>query len=182
MASLRCTVLAISVVLSLGACSGKDPTRPGESIGVFAVSGKLVSSTCGATPDPWKFDVRLRHEERTLYWVQGDAPISGQVDPQARAVLTSSDVRQMRAADAKSKTPACNMSRTDALDLVLAPVVKPVTDVAGVTSFKGTLTYRFAATEGSSCEDQLADSGGDFAAIPCDVSYEIDGLRTGNAK
>jgi hypothetical protein len=55
-----------------------------------------------------------------------------------------------------------------------------VSDVAGTTSFKGTLTYRFAPTEGSSCEDQLAELGGDFATLPCDVKYDVSGVRTGD--
>ena len=191
MACMRFALPFLAVVAIVGGSGcGKDATRPGESIGAFAVSAKLVSSTCGATPDPWKFDVRLRYEQNTLYWVQGDAPISGPVDTAAHTNLTSTDVREMRAADARSQTPACNMSRDDVLDLVLAPVVagpiattdKAPSQLAGVTSFKGTLTYHFAATEGSSCEDQLTDLGGDFAAIPCDVKYELEGSRTGDAK
>jgi len=186
--------LAVAAIAGVSGC-GKDSTRPGESIGAFGVSAKLVSSTCGATPDPWKFDVRLRYEQNTLYWVQGDAPISGQVDTDAHTNLKSSDVREMRAADARAQTAACNMSRDDVLDLVLAPMAPTTTttygstppaaaptQLAGVTSFKGTLTYHFAATEGSSCEDQLSDLGGDFAAIPCDVKYELEGTRTGDAK
>jgi hypothetical protein len=189
MALPRFALLALAVAAIAGASGcGKDATRPGESIGAFGVSAKLVSTTCGATPDPWKFDVRLRYEQNTLYWVQGDAPISGQVDQAAHASLTSTDVREMRGADARSQTAACNMSRDDVLDLVLAPLAGPVStseatsQLAGVTSFKGTLTYHFAATEGSSCEDQLTDLGGDFAAIPCDVKYELEGTRTGDAK
>jgi len=186
MAAPRCrnVLLAFAIVAIAGGsgCGGKDSSRPGESLGVFGVSGKLVSSTCGATPNPWKFDVRLRHEANTLYWVQGAAPIAGQVDATAHTLLKSSDVHEVRPADAKSQTAACSMSRDDVLDLVLAPVVTPVKDVGGVTSFKGTLTYRFAPTQGSSCEDQLLEAGGDFAAIPCDVKYEVDGQRTGDAK
>lgn len=175
-------IAAVSALAGGSGCSGKDPYRPGESLGAFHVTGKLVSTTCGPTPDPWEFDVRLRHERTTLYWVQGDAPISAQVDAAARAILKATATQTVRAADARSRTAACTMARSDEVDLVLAPLTAPVNDVAGATSFTGTLTYRFAPTEGSSCEDQLSDSGGDFATLPCDVKYELSGLRTGDAR
>ncbi|MDB4937642.1 MAG: hypothetical protein JWP87_4614 [Labilithrix sp.] len=174
-------LLALAATAAAG-CSGHDPYRPGESIGVFHVAGRLVSTTCGTTPDPWEFDVRLRHDSTTLFWVQGDAPIAGQVDGTARAILKSSNTQTMRPADEKTKTAACTMARSDVLDLVLAPMTAPVKDVGAATSFKGTLTYRFTATEGSSCDDQLLDSGGDFATLPCDVQYDLAGTRTGDAK
>jgi hypothetical protein len=172
----------MAAICAGSACSGKDPYRPGESLGAFHVTAKLVSTTCGKTPDPWEFDVRLRHEKTTLYWVQGDAPISGLVDPAARAVLKSSATQTLRAANPKAQMAACAMARADVLDLVLAPIAVPVTDLQPTTSFKGSLTYRFAATEGSECEDQLAASGGDFDVLPCDVKYDLDGVRTGDAK
>jgi hypothetical protein len=174
--------VALAALSGGSGCSGKDPYRPGESLGAFHVTGKLVSTSCGPTPDPWEFDVKLRHERTTLYWVQGDAPISAQVDGAARAVLKATAMQTVRPADERSRTAACTMSRSDVVELVLAPLAAPVDDVAGVTSFKGTLSYRFAPTEGSSCEDQLTDVGGDFATLPCDVKYDLSAVRTGDAR
>ena len=171
-------ILGMTLICGGSGCSGKDPYRPGESIGAFHVTAKLVSTTCGKTPDPWAFDVRLRHEKTTLYWVQGDAPISGVVDATARAVLKAKATQTLRAANPKSQMAACAMERADVLDLVLAPIATPVADLQPATSFKGTLTYHFPATDGSDCEDQLAASGGDFDALPCDVHYDLDGVRT----
>ncbi len=90
-------VLAVALLASAG-CSGKDPYRPGESIGVFHVTAKLLGTSCGVTPDPWEFDVRLRHDLTTLYWVQGDAPISALLDATAKAKLASSTTLSARAA------------------------------------------------------------------------------------
>ena len=177
-------VLALAALASIG-CSGKDPYRPGESIGVFQVSGKLVATSCGATPDPWAFEVRLRHDATTLYWVQGDAPVSGLLDATAKAVLTSSATLTPRAATAN--VAGCTMTRTDTVELVLAPVSSPVTvtaasEVTAATSFTGSIKYRFAASEGSLCDDQLSDNGGQYARLPCDVQYELAGARTGDAR
>lgn len=176
-------VLTIAALASVG-CSGKDPYRPGESIGIFHVTGKLIATSCGATPDPWAFDVRLRHDVTTLYWVQGDAPISALVDATAKADLTTSATLTARAQTAND--PGCTMARTDAVELVLAPLTAPVTvtaatELTSATSFTGSLKYHFAATDGSLCDDQLSDNGGQYAALPCDVQYELAGTRTGNA-
>jgi hypothetical protein len=178
-------VLAIAAIAGGSGCSGHDPYRPGESVGAFHVTSKLVSTSCGPTPDPWEFDVKLRHDSTTLFWVQGSAPIAGQLDAKAHAVMKTSVVNTVRAADAKTQTAACTMSRSDVVDLVLAPTTAPVmaaADVGAATSFKGTLAYQFTVVEGSSCEDQLTELGGDFAALPCTVSYEIAATRTGDAK
>lgn len=172
----------LAAILGGAGCSGTDPYRPGESLGAFHVTGKLVSSSCGATADPWEFDVKLRHDRAMLYWVQGAAPISAPVDNTARATLKATATQTVRAANARSQTPACAITRTDTVELLLAPLASPVSDVAGTTSFKGRLSYRFAPTDGSSCDDQLTDVGGDFARLPCDVKYEVAGARTGDAR
>ena len=183
-------VLRLSVVLAMAGsasvgCSGKDPYRPGDSIGVFHVTGKLTATSCGATPDPWEFDVRLRHDLTTLYWVQGDAPVSALLDATAKATLTSSATLTARAATAN--VAGCTMARTDTVELVLAPVTAPVTttattEVGSATSFTGSLQYHFAASDGSLCDDQLSDNGGQYAALPCDVQYQLSAVRTGDAK
>lgn len=173
-------VVAAAALLAASAagCTGKDPYNPGETLGTFRVTGSLVSSTCGATPNPWLFDVKLRHDAvTTLYWVQGGAPISGMIDATARSTMKASETRSVRAADPKTKRGACSLVREDNLDVVLAPVTMPLTDVKDVKTFKGTLEYRFAPVQGSECDDQLLDSGGDFAALPCKVSYEIGGEK-----
>jgi hypothetical protein len=178
----RVSLAVLALAASASGCTGKDPFNPGDSLGSFAVTGKLVSTTCGATPDPWSFGVKLRHEAGTLYWVQGGLPISGSIDAMARAVLKASDTRTVRAADAKKKLAACTMSREDVVDLVLSPVQTPLTDIKTATEFKGTLSYRFVVGEGSDCSDQLAESGGDYAALPCDVRYELTAKRVADAR
>lgn len=179
--ALRFGLVVLMSTISAGSvagCTGKDPFNPGESLGTFRVTGALVSSTCGPTPNPWEFDVKLRHDAvTTLYWVQGGAPISGKLDPMARSTMKATEMRSVRPADAKTKRAACNLTREDNLDLVLSPVTTPVTDVKTATTFKGTLKYKFAPTQGSECEDQLLDTGGDFATLPCEVSYEIGGEK-----
>jgi hypothetical protein len=180
MASFRSpAILALAVFLS-AACSGKDPYNPGTPLGTFHVSAKLTSSTCGEVPNPWEFDVKLAHEESTLFWIQGGAPVAGTMDHSARATLKTTDSRELRPANAKTKMPACVVIRDDVLDVALGgekPEV-PLTIVGEATRFDGKLTYRFSPMQGSECSDQTLDQGGDFAVLPCDVSYDLTAAQT----
>ena len=168
------SALGIVSLFVVAACSGKDPYAPGDPVGVFHVSGKLVSATCGETPNPWEFDVRLRHDRSTLYWVQGGAPIQGPIDPSAKAVLTSSSQHTVRDADPKTKTPACVVARTDTLEVSLTTAGAKSSDIATTDGFTGTLVYRFEPDSGD-CAEEV---GKTFKALPCEVSYEVSGAKT----
>lgn len=167
---------------ALGACTGKDPYNPGDGIGTFHVSASLVTSTCGTAPNPWEFDVKLRHDGTTLYWVQGGGPVQGHVDATSHAVLTASASQTLRDADAQSKTPACVVTRQDSLEVALDTGHAAAADIAKADTFTGTLVYAFQPTSDSDCSDQLVASGGGFDQLPCQVSYTLGGTRTGDAK
>lgn len=157
-------------------CTGKDPYDPGSKLGTFHVAAKLSRSTCGQVPDPWNFDVRLNHDGSTLYWVQGGVPVHGTVDTSARAELKAEVVQEVRRANAMQREEACSIARADVLSLVLMDVAgTPTSDPALATSFRGNLVYSFTPTEGSDCVDQTAAFGGDFAALPCEVLYDVAG-------
>lgn len=172
---------ALSVLVFAGvavACGGKDPTNPGVGIGEFKVTATLTSTTCGTTPNPWVFDVRLNRDGSTLYWIQNSLPIAGAVDSSARTKLETSVTSELR--HATDKNPAsCSVTRSDAVDMALAnEEAKPAVDPADARKFSGVLRYTFAPTDGSQCDDQLLSTGGDFAALPCVVTYMLDGEMT----
>jgi hypothetical protein len=164
--------------LATAACSGKDPYNPGTPLGTFHVTGKLVQSTCGAVPDPWEFDVKLAHEAPTFYWIQGGAPISGRVE-QSRVALRAEDVHNVRPADAKGRVAACDVLRQDELDVALAGETDAaLVDLDDTRRLAGKLVYRFTPTAGSDCVDQTTALGGGFAALPCEVTYDVVATRT----
>jgi hypothetical protein len=170
--------MLVGLLVSVAACWGKDPYNPGENVGTFHVDAALTSTSCGATPNPWAFDVRLNHDGTTLYWIQGAAPIGARVDDTAHVQLTSNVVQEVRAADAKAKRAACSIQRTDLLALSLATAdAKPASEPSLATSFAGTLVYTFAPTQDSDCSDQVAEGGGGFDALPCEVRYDLTGTR-----
>jgi hypothetical protein len=180
---MRRSFSVLLVSFAATACMGKDPTNPGVEVGTFHVKANLTSSTCGAPPNPWEFDVRINRDGSTLYWIQGQLPISGQVDRMARTKLDTSVTSELRPANAAKKLAACEVTRKDSLDVLLATEdAKPAIDPEDVHSFEGQLRYDFAPTDGSQCDDQVKASGGDYDALPCTVQYNVSGTLTKKAE
>lgn len=172
-------VVALSVSV-LCACTGKDPYNPGESLGTFTVEAKRAAASCGEAqtpPDPWKFDVRLSQEGRTLYWIQGGAPVHGTLDANNRTEMKSADARTLR--EASKGRSACVVRREDALEATLTATPTSATASApnqtklDVKSFSGKLAYRFIPEDGSDCQDMLEN--GTFAELPCEMSFTLAG-------
>jgi len=169
--------LAYALIALVASCTGKDPYNPGQGIGTFHVSGQLVSTTCGSTPNPWEFDVKLRHDAETLFWVQGGQPVSGTLDANSHTTMKSTNSATLREANDAKKIPSCVVTRTDSLDVALDNK-----DPAAATAVTGTLAYRFDPSNAADCEDQTSAMGGDFDALPCEVHYTISAKRTGDLK
>jgi hypothetical protein len=159
------------VALLLTACTGKDPYNPGTPIGTFHVTGTLAKNECTSAPlpSPWDFDVKLSRDGTTLYWIQGGLPVQGHLDATSHTTMSSSDSRELRAADPQHNIPTCTVRRDDTLDATLGP--------DPVASFTGALGYTFTPTDDSDCSDQLESSGGGFTVFPCGVSYAITGTK-----
>ncbi|MBX3231523.1 MAG: hypothetical protein KIT84_24160 [Labilithrix sp.] len=179
MLRLRGLLPLAAVVAVIAACSGKDPYEPGEAVGTFRVTGQLTQTTCGQPPNPWEFDVKVNRDGSTLYWIQGAQPIAGEVDASGRTTMKASFVHEVRPADERKKLAACSIARTDVLAMALARAdERPAADPADVRSFSGIISYTFAPTEGSSCDDQLTATGGGYDALPCVVSYQLTAKMT----
>ncbi len=162
----------------IAACTGKDPYNPGESLGTFTVSTKRLTATCGdqqVPPDPWRFDVRLSRDSdprnRTVYWIQGGAPVSGVLNAQNKTTMTSTDVRTLREATQQPARAGCYVRREDRLEAAFDAT--QLQDKLEVRGFSGKLSYKFVAEEGSDCTDVVA--AGTFAELPCDVAFELSG-------
>jgi hypothetical protein len=158
----------------LTSCTGKDITNPGESLGTFAVDAHRLTATCGEAqtpPDPWRFDVKLSQEGRTLYWVQNRVPVSGTLDGANHAQMKTSDTRVLRE---PTKTQAeCVVRRDDQLDAQL-DAKSAVATKLDVKRFSGTLRYLFTPETGSDCLDQI--SAATFDTLPCEMSFQLDGV------
>jgi hypothetical protein len=169
------------LVMAASAC-GKDPMNPGEPLGTFHVSATLQATSCGATtaapastddvawaPPSWAFDIRLAQDGSTLYWIQGDVPVSGNIDPTHRATLSTSAIHVLVPPNTPGQA-ACAMERNDAVDLTLAG--------SPITHLSGALRYAYTPTSDSDCSAMLAAAGGSFQALPCQVVYAITADRT----
>ena len=64
----------------------------------------------------------------------------------------------------------CTMDRNDTLQIDLGSGSPP-------SSFQGTINYAFSVASGWNCADQLASAGGQYATLPCTVTYSMTATR-----
>src|SRR5262249_23665202 len=121
---------------------------------------------------------KLSRDATSLYWIQGDIPVSGILDGRSHdhAAMRSTSSETIRPPSPKGNVPGCTIVRADALDATLGG--------DPVTTFSGSLAYTFSATADSDCTDQLAASGGGYETLPCTVNYTLVGnlMMDGGAK
>ncbi len=168
---------AAGIVFLAGALAAGAPLAcdekplPGTLLGTYAVVGQPQTNTCGlASPNPWKFNVELSEDGQILYWswMDGTPPVSTALSAGTQGTIMASQVENVDATDAGPGP--CNMERDDSIAITLAAGSPPPT-------FSGTVTYQFAVSAGANCADQLGSAGGQYATLPCSVSYTITATR-----
>jgi hypothetical protein len=158
----------VMAVVLCAACTGKDPYNPGTAIGTFHVTSTLTSSSCGAAPNPWEFDVKLSSDHNTLYWIQGGVPVSGTLDATSHVSMSATAQQTIYQANPQQNLGACTLTRSDSMALAVTGTP--------ITAFTGTLSYTFAPTSDSDCSQAVGPDA--YATLPCTVSYTLSGAET----
>lgn len=155
----------LPLALLLVGCE-RTATLPGTPLGTFQVSAAIVENTCGelGAPDPWSFRAELAREENVLHWRQEGRKISGTMIDPSRAKITEVQLGQTGAQG------RCVMERSDTLQLDLPAQDPP-------EGFLGSLTFAFAVEDAGACADLMASQGGAYAALPCQIRYDLAGSR-----
>jgi len=152
----------------------KDARVPGEELGAYQVTAHLQESTCGpdalGSADCWDFSVRLSREGPGLFWLNGYEVISGEVADDGVSFRFDTMVA-VEIDPAQGTHPGCTVHRTDSANGKLSSATMDV------ESFTGQLSYAYAAEQESDCTELVGVPGG-FSALPCEMSYAIEGLRT----
>jgi hypothetical protein len=165
----------VGIVATLGlvtACSGtRDAREPGEALGTFVVTGKLVATTCGKADPTFRYEVRLSREGSTLYWLQGASPVSGSVDANAKLYMVAGAEAVVERPDTKAGIVGCTLHRTDTLAATLRG--EPI------SAFDGAIVYKFETRSGD-CAAQLEGAGGDYAEFPCTMTYDVNATLKGS--
>jgi hypothetical protein len=164
---------AVVILASAGtvlACSGNP--LPGTMLGTYAVVAQSQTNSCGlAAPDPWTFEAQLSQDGTTLYWswMDGSPPLSNAMSASLQATLDASEQVNVDGAADGGLGP-CTMVRNDTLQVDLGGGSPPST-------FQGTIGYAFSVAPGWTCVDQLASAGGQYATIPCAITYSMTATR-----
>ena len=81
--SVVCASLFLFTQVVSSGCVGhaQDAHEPGDRLGTYHATGKLISDSCQASvlgvSTDWQFDVKLSRESHTLYWLNGEEAIPG---------------------------------------------------------------------------------------------------------
>jgi hypothetical protein len=191
-ASMRASLgLAIGLpVLLCLSCSDvlgmkKDPHQPGDGIGVYHLTANVdLTSSCteavNAAPKPWTFDVTLRRDKTTGYWLSGDSPLDGTIDDQGNITFHASTPTLVHGVEKAQEIGSCTIVRSDDFSGTFAG------GTVGAPTFTGTLRYGYVIDQGSDCRDVVGQPGPDrptplFGTLPCDVHFAVTATRTGDA-
>jgi len=164
-------------VFALPACMQAretDPHVPGDSLGTFQVAATLDSSSCGpgalGSTESWDFEVQLSRRDDNLYWLNGQEAIPGRIA--ADGVTFAFDTRASIELEPAGKGRiGCSVVRSDQASGTLS---SPTLDVASVA---GRLVFGYAPTPTSDCSALYGMEGG-FSALPCQMAYDFEALRT----
>lgn len=171
-------VLCILAVVSAAGCSdmmakdGEGRTL-GDDLGGFHVVATLEETSCGpgalGSTELWEFDVRLARDGSTLYWQNGEEPVSGRVVGETAFSFDSRSVVEV--APRRGAAPGCSITRLDSATGKLAG------SGSDVRSFDGSLAYGYVPAQDSDCTSMMGVEGG-FEQLPCEIRYSMEGTRT----
>ncbi|HET7540439.1 MAG TPA: hypothetical protein VFK05_11230 [Polyangiaceae bacterium] len=176
---MRPSVVCASLFLCapVAACMGhgQDAHEPGDRLGTFHATAKLVSDSCqaavlGVSRD-WQFDVKLSRESHTLYWLNGAEAIPGTIDQDGVSFGFESGV-EVVLQPARGVQPGCVIERRDRASGKLGS-----SSTSDVPRFNADLSFDYDAKSGSACAGFVGVEGG-FAVLPCAVEYTLDAKRT----
>ncbi|MET0795487.1 MAG: hypothetical protein ABW061_28470 [Polyangiaceae bacterium] len=163
-------------ILQSAGCVGRaqDAHEPGDRLGTFHASGKLVSDTCQANvlgvSNDWAFDVKLSREANTLYWLNGEEAIPGTIAVNGTTFGFQSGVEVTLEA-ARGVQPGCIILRSDNASGELS------SKTSNVKSFSVDMSFSYSVKSGTECAGYVGVQDG-FAGLPCKVSYSLTAQRT----
>jgi hypothetical protein len=173
-----CASLFLSALVLSGGCVGhaQDAHEPGDRLGTYHATGKLLNDSCQAAvlgvSSDWQFDVKLSRQSHTLYWINGEEAIPGTIASDGVSFGFQSGVEVTLQPARGPARPGCVIQRTDSANGELSS-----SSTTDVRSFEVDMSFSYAVKSGSECAGFVGVEGG-FAALPCKVSYSLDAKRT----
>jgi len=175
--SVVCASLFLCACVLVGACAGhaQDAHEPGDRLGTYHATGKLVSDSCQAAvlgvSSDWQFDVKLSRESHTLYWLNGEEAIPGTIANDGVSFGFQSGV-EVKLEAPRGTRPGCVIERSDSASGELSS-----SSTSDVPRFNADMSFNYAVQRGSECAGFVGVEGG-FAGLPCKVSYTLQAKRT----
>ena len=176
--SVVCASLFLSALVFSSGCVGhaQDAHEPGDRLGTYHATGKLVSDTCQASllgvGSDWQFDVKLSRQSHTLYWLNGEEAIPGTIADDGVSFGFQSGVEVLLQAPQGAR-PGCIIQRTDSANGALSS-----SSTTDVPRFAADMSFSYAVKSGSDCVGFVGVEGGFMMGLPCQVSCKLNAKRT----
>jgi len=187
----RVLLLGASFVAASGCSSflgDKDPHDPGAPVGMYHLvanvdTGSSCAEAVAAAPKPWNFDVTIRRDGQTGYWIVSGQPLSGTIDDKGAITFSASFPTKVHDVEKAQEIGACTIVRTDSFSGAFAGAP---TTANGVATFTGTLRYAYTVDAGSDCRDVVGPVAEGrpsplFGTLPCDVHFAVTATKFADA-
>lgn len=183
----RIGLLALAAASSPSGCDkvfgdgSQNAHNPGTDLGSFVVTATNTANSCGAgalgEQSSWQFNVNLSRDTAggILYWNNGQAAINGTLSSDGETFTFDTQVIQNMRDPNVVGPPPCSIARADHAEGKLD------TATGAVNSFSGTLSYQFAPTSGSNCDDLVDSDTPLVLQFPCGFSYSMTGTSAAAA-
>lgn len=183
-------LFAVCVLMTGISC--KPAKLPGQSLGVYAITGSLTTNECGnqAVPaiNPLVFEVELRYDGQQAYWHREGLPmVSGAISAAGAFTFQTQNTWTAIAADAVSGYAGCFIAQQDtihgtvSLDSYNQADASDQNSPTANTSWSGQQVIQMSPVSGSDCQPAMLHAGGSFHELPCSIHYDLLGTRLANA-
>jgi hypothetical protein len=174
----RISVIAVALGSLLGSC--KLPPPPGELVGHFRIAGTMGADSCGpglGANHSITFEVEMRDDEGTGYWLYGDRkPSPGTLDGEGNFVFQRRGGWTLIEPRPDLGYGGCRVAQLETID---GHVTRDASgaDAGDSDALTGSNTIDVVPVQGDDCSKALAAQGGPFLALPCRVQYALSGTR-----
>lgn len=152
----------LAVLGSLAGCA----ELPGKEVGRWDITATLEETTCGPSigEQVRQFEVAIRRDGQRGWWIgPAQTPVEGTIDDEGNFAFRTNDQVLVRQGDTATGIAPCVMDQVD------------IAEGRAEGSLDATETMWIGSSSGADCSDQVGLMPGQFAVLPCQMTYALVG-------
>ena len=147
---------------------------PGDPLGEFRVQAQLIENECGAAAVPafetFDFSVEIREIDGRAWWIRPERPF-------IEGVRTGEQLSFRTQLPVPTPVDGCVLSQVERIEVEVADDHSPDAGTApgDNPSLTGVNRIEFSTGLNTNCFPLVAQNGGPFLSLPCELSYDLTG-------